>query len=586
MPPRLRATAPISLLLLPLASCRPLIPDPAGFLEAQDSGSTSQDSGVEPGSTGPASTGPESTGTSGLDSGGTNETSSSGTESTSGTTDTGPDCGDGIAEGEEECDGADLGGASCESEGFGAGTLGCLRDCSYDTSECITCGNDLVEDAEVCDGTDLVGNTCIGLGLGGGMLGCLPDCSDYDVSACTSCGNGIVDGPEVCDGPDLGGGTCLAQGFDGGVLACTGGCSLDTSGCYLCGDGSLDPGEQCDDAGESAVCDVDCTPVECGDGLPNATEGEECDDAGESVACDDDCTFSDCGDALLNVTAGEQCDDGDPFDDDSCSNACTLNDCTFDVASLPLLVHPGNSYGELDFDGSCNLIVAGSFTGNLYRITPAGVVSVLAAGLGPSSINGVAYRASDDLVYLTTDGPSQLWSVSPGGVTSLVMALPQTINAIEVAPPGFGAYGDRIMGAGVDGSVHAIDPAAGSNAVVGTVPGIVLSSLVFDRTTGLLYVASNTTGEVLIMDAGGAFASFVGGLEGLDGLAIDPGQSLFMANSFGIPAVTTIDLITGVQSVLASPALDGGYYVTGLRFEAGGNLLMKVEGASIDYVTP
>ncbi len=36
-----------------------------------------------------------------------------------------PICGDGKAEGEEECDGEDLRGETCESKGFVGGTLGC-----------------------------------------------------------------------------------------------------------------------------------------------------------------------------------------------------------------------------------------------------------------------------------------------------------------------------------------------------------------------------------------------------------------------------------------------------------------------------
>ena len=46
-------------------------------------------------------------------------------------------CGNGLAEGAEACDGTDLGGADCVSEGFSGGTLSCLGDCSgLDTSLC------------------------------------------------------------------------------------------------------------------------------------------------------------------------------------------------------------------------------------------------------------------------------------------------------------------------------------------------------------------------------------------------------------------------------------------------------------------
>ena len=45
-------------------------------------------------------------------------------------------CGNGIIEGGEDCEGDDLGGATCESLGYGPGTLSCDIACSFDTSGC------------------------------------------------------------------------------------------------------------------------------------------------------------------------------------------------------------------------------------------------------------------------------------------------------------------------------------------------------------------------------------------------------------------------------------------------------------------
>jgi hypothetical protein len=39
----------------------------------------------------------------------------------------------------EACDGADFGGATCVSLGFGSGTLGCSATCGYDTNRCSEC---------------------------------------------------------------------------------------------------------------------------------------------------------------------------------------------------------------------------------------------------------------------------------------------------------------------------------------------------------------------------------------------------------------------------------------------------------------
>ena len=49
------------------------------------------------------------------------------------------------------------------------------------------CGNGVAEGGEVCDGEDLRGENCIALGFLGGALACSPDCSQYDTSECVDC---------------------------------------------------------------------------------------------------------------------------------------------------------------------------------------------------------------------------------------------------------------------------------------------------------------------------------------------------------------------------------------------------------------
>lgn len=49
---------------------------------------------------------------------------------------TAPVCGNDVKESGEQCDGSDLGGASCASLGYIAGTLVCSTSCTWDTSSC------------------------------------------------------------------------------------------------------------------------------------------------------------------------------------------------------------------------------------------------------------------------------------------------------------------------------------------------------------------------------------------------------------------------------------------------------------------
>lgn len=96
------------------------------------------------------------------------------------------------------------------------------------------CGNGVVEGLETCDGDDLNGETCQTQGFGSGNLLCEESCASFDVAACSLCGNGVIDEEEACDGVELEGATCesLGEGFDGGTLQCAG-CVLDSSQCEL-----------------------------------------------------------------------------------------------------------------------------------------------------------------------------------------------------------------------------------------------------------------------------------------------------------------------------------------------------------------
>ncbi|MDX6587509.1 MAG: large repetitive protein [Solirubrobacterales bacterium] len=138
-------------------------------------------------------------------------------------------CGNGVIDTGEQCDGLDLNGATCVSQGFTGGTLACDGNCQFDTSACTACGNGIVEPGETCDDGNQVNGD-----------GCSSTCQQEPGFQCTgspsvcstTCGDGIVAGAEVCDGANLNGQTCESQGFTAGTLACSIDCqSFDTTGC-------------------------------------------------------------------------------------------------------------------------------------------------------------------------------------------------------------------------------------------------------------------------------------------------------------------------------------------------------------------
>lgn len=181
-------------------------------------------------------------------------------------------CGDGLRASAEECDGADLGGITCEKLGL-AGTLRCNSGCRFDFSSCgvapgpAQCGNDVVEQGEECDGAhfapfpnDAAGVQLLDCALTASFFTGVELCAEcrIDRSRCPRgseirCGNGVAEDFEECDGADVRGLTCADLGGSGD-LRCTPSCSLDRAGCSnVAGNGRREGDEVCDALGGATV---------------------------------------------------------------------------------------------------------------------------------------------------------------------------------------------------------------------------------------------------------------------------------------------------------------------------------------------
>jgi cysteine-rich repeat protein len=276
-------------------------------------------------------------------------------------TDTGGgNCGNGAIDTGEECDGANLDGETCVSQGHAGGTISCNAACQLDESACTEdpCGNGALDAGEDCDGAMLGTGTCVSEGFVSGALRCAADCT-YDTATCSACGDGGIDAGEACDGTALGTNTCVTLGYTGGTLACNADCTLNEAACVnaACGNAMLEAGEDCDGtrfpAGTSCTtfgfalgtlsCNADCTTntaacTDCGNGAINGVEA--CDGTAfgtrtcvtegftmGSLACTPTCTLNTsgcsigaCGNGA--VEAGETCDDGNVSAGDGCSATC------------------------------------------------------------------------------------------------------------------------------------------------------------------------------------------------------------------------------------------------------------------------
>ena len=235
------------------------------------------------------------------------------------TTPCNPTCGNNVIECTETCDGTDLGGETCGTQGCGGGTLACNSTCDgLDTSgcsDCVICDNDgTCELGEDCNGcaNDCVSGISPGAECGNGI------CETADGEDCQSCEldcNGKQNGKPAnrfCCGLDV---DCTDARCSSGGFSCT---QLPvTPGSFCCGDLMCDSGEVCSN------CSVDCT---LGAEVCTGGADEDCD--GLTDCADPECA----GDAACQCAGiGESCRE----DTDCCLGLCSKGNPALRVCLQP-----------------------------------------------------------------------------------------------------------------------------------------------------------------------------------------------------------------------------------------------------------
>lgn len=197
----------------------------------------------------------------------------------------------------------------------------------------MTCGNGVVDPGEECDGANLNGATC------GGCAG-TPTCTSSCRLDTTSCANGVCDGTETCAscpadcvgvGASCGNGVCEAGNGESCVTCpadCAGRQGGKPQGRFCCGFGGQNP-VGCNTS-QCGACTTQSFTVCCGDGVCNGDENASvclrdcapCTDADGDGFCP---SQGDCNDANPNIHPGatELCTGGV---DEDCNGKTDCND--------------------------------------------------------------------------------------------------------------------------------------------------------------------------------------------------------------------------------------------------------------------
>ncbi len=279
------------------------------------------------------------------------------------------DCGNGQLDSDEQCDGEDLNNQTCETRGLGDGILSCDPvTCQYDTSGCEgagICGDGVADGDEECDGADLRGLSCelADASFIGGSLDCSQFCT-LRLSRCYGEPEFPIGEPCEVQG-DCPGGMCIPEMgwyFDGYPAGyCMERCAEDGS-CTLSGEagvcvdsGGMGPSvclRRCDVAGDDCRDGYICAPYGS-DGIcsPYCTDHGQCvvtgncdmtpgsETEGTCVPLDEVCTggvdedvdgLVDCADPDCNGSTpcpeGEDCFNGSDDDGDGAVD-CDDGEC-------------------------------------------------------------------------------------------------------------------------------------------------------------------------------------------------------------------------------------------------------------------
>ena len=277
----------------------------------------------------------------------------------------------------------------------------------------------------------------------------------------------------------------------------------------------------------------------------------------------------------------------------ACSYSCNLgvwtqvtNTCVtscFSPAKLPVTLTGTtfNSFGNYTFTSSGDLLaIIGGPAYSLYLINhTTGALTVMNPSLPSQEFVSIAYLASNNTVYLGSGSNGQIYAfnlTTLAAATQLVnLGSITSINALQFAPPTFGAFGGELCACTYTGSIMCVNTTTA--AVTTAASGLDECSNMVFQSTGVAYTADYNGGKIYKV-AGNGTSSVWLTYAGIDGLAIDEGRGrLYMADS-NAEKLHYANLTTAAVTDFAGTYdFDGGYWPSALVFDSCSTLIIATD---------
>jgi len=246
----------------------------------------------------------------------------------------------------------------------------------------------------------------------------------------------------------------------------------------------------------------------------------------------------------------------------------------FNTSCFPLDI-PSTDGGwcNIAFDGDGNLLIPNNNTNEVLsvdRITC--ILSTLATVPTGGSLYSIVYHPDMDEIFVG-DTAGNIYAVNPSsGASTLLVNVSDFVNALVVAPEGYGSFGGQLLVATYSGALVAVDAAIASTTIVADA-GSNISDMEFGS-DGTLYAVMEDLGEVITIGADGLTSVVSSGFFAPDGIAVDNDGGRLFVSDWSADALYGVQISDGARTNLGPYDFDGGWYPSGLAYDGVGTLLM------------